>query len=73
MDTRSLPPEARIALRMRLDALRHAGERCYEALEAFADGRLRRDDLVASVRHQQDAQRSWEESQRKYLVKSGVD
>ena len=73
MGESALPPEARIALRMRLDDLRHAGDLCLSVLTDLADGRVGERDLLSALRMQRAAQRSWEETNRRYVATSDPD
>jgi hypothetical protein len=64
----TLQPEVRLDLRIQLDRLSRAGERCRQALDDLTSGRLTREAYLDVVRQQKDAQLQWERSQRKYLL-----
>jgi hypothetical protein len=64
----TLPPEARLELRVQLDRLRAAQQRCFDGLRCLSDGTLSKDDYVKVLRQQRDAQSDWERKSRRYLL-----
>jgi hypothetical protein len=63
-----LQPEVRLDLRIQLDRLSRAGERCRQALDELTSGKLTREAYLDVLRQQKDAQLQWELIQRKYLL-----
>jgi hypothetical protein len=67
MSARPLPPEARLLLRVQLDRLSAAGDRCRDGLQELSDGRLTREGYREVLAQLKDAQRDWERKTERYL------
>jgi hypothetical protein len=67
MDGRGLPPETRVKLRILLDRLASAGERCREGLYQLASGDLSQEAFLELLREQQQLQECWERTHRKHF------
>lgn len=62
-----LPPETRLDLRIHLDRLRSAEERCRESLRQLSDGTSSLEQFREVLREQETAHREWVRKQEKYF------
>ncbi len=70
MGERPLPPEARLLLRVQLDRVTAAGERCRDGLQELSDGRLSRAGYLEALAQLRDAQQDWERKTERYLLRN---
>jgi hypothetical protein len=68
MTERTLAPEACLDLKIHLDRLHEAEERCREGLDRLSNGELTRESYGELLRRQRLAQSTWEDRQRRYFT-----